>query len=86
MRLAIFGFTICFYIKPNYDLFETNDSVQYQSRLFAQFAITDYHIVDSIMIVITINRSCLLTVQGSTIEFHEKLCFIDVVTYDFIYP
>lgn len=31
-------------------------------------------------IVIKINRSCLLTVQGSTIEIYNKLCLIDPVT------
>jgi len=73
MRLVIFGFTICFYIKLNRDLF----------RLFAQLTIITS--VDSIKIVITINRSCLLTVKGSMIEIYQKFGWVDAVTYDFVY-
>jgi hypothetical protein len=43
-RLVISGFTIYFYIKLSHDLFEINDFVQYQSSLFAHFAITNYHL------------------------------------------
>jgi hypothetical protein len=75
---------IYFYTKLSRDLFEINDFIQYQSRLFAQFAIITS--VDSIKIVITINRSCLLTVQGSTIKIYHKFGLVDAVTYDFIYP
>ena len=33
-----------FYVKLGHDLFEINDFVQYQSSLFAHFAITNYHL------------------------------------------
>jgi hypothetical protein len=32
-------------------------------------------------IVIKIDRSCLLTVQGSIIEIYDKFCLIDPVTF-----
>jgi hypothetical protein len=43
-RLVIPGFTVYFYVKLSHDLFEINDFVQYQSSLFAHFAITNYHL------------------------------------------
>jgi hypothetical protein len=64
---------IYFYIKLSRDLF----------RLFAQFAILTS--VDSIKIAITINRSCLLTVQRSMIEIYQKIGWVDAVTCDFVY-
>jgi hypothetical protein len=73
MRLTISIFMIYFYIKLSRDLF----------RLFAQFAILTS--VDSIKIAITINRSCLLTVQRSMIEIYQKIGWVDAVTCDFIY-
>ena len=37
------------------------------------------HLIETI--VIKINRSCLLTVQGSMIEIYDKFCLIDLVTF-----
>jgi hypothetical protein len=68
-RLTISRFTICFYIKLSRDLF----------RLFAQFTIITS--VDSIKIVITINRSCLLTVQGSIIEIMVGLMLLRMISF-----